>query len=81
MLTADGFDKAIIGGVVSYQRKETVLYSVSKMLEIMMERDGMTEDEALEYFHTNILNSYNGEGMPSYLNDHEPMEFDDIAYN
>ena len=82
MQTADGLDRAIMGTVVSFGRRETVLYSVSQILDILMERDGMTPDEALEFFHHNILGSYTGEGMPAYLNDHEePLEFDDIVTN
>jgi len=74
MLTADGFDKAILGTASSFGRKDTVLYSVQKMLDIMKGRDGMTADEAVEFFHFNILGSFNGEGMPSFLNDHVPKE-------
>jgi len=82
MQTADGLDRAIMGTVVSFGRKETVLYSVSQIIDILMERDNMTPDEALEFFEYNILGSYNGEGMPAYLNDHEePLEFDDLACN
>ena len=84
LITADGLDKAIVGTVSSFGRKETVLYSIKKILEIMMERDGMTEEEALEFFEFNIIGSYNGEGMPSFMNDHAaPLEFDSggIVYN
>ena len=43
-----------------------------------MERDGMTAEDAMEFFNYNILGSYNGNGMPAFLNDHvEPLEFDD----
>ena len=80
MMTADGFDEAVVGTITSYGRGESVLYSTEKILGIMMERDGMSADEALEFFHYNILGSYNGEGMPSFLNDHvEPLEFDDAG--
>ena len=82
MQPAAGLDRAIMGTVVSFGRKETVLYSVSQILDILMERDNMTPDAALEFFEHNILGSYNGEGMPAYLNDHEePLEFDDLACN
>ena len=82
MQTADGFDRAIMGAVVSCGRRETVLYSVSQILDILMERDNMTPDASLEFFELNILGSYNGEGMPAYLNDHEePLEVDDLACN
>ena len=84
MMTADGFDEAIIGSITSYGRGETVLYSTQKILEIMMERDGMTEEDAIDFFHFNVIGSYNGDGMPAFLNDHvEPLEFDDngIIFN
>ena len=84
MRTADGFDEAIIGSITSYGRGETVLYSTQKILEVMMERDGMTAEDAMEFFNYNILGSYNGNGMPAFLNDHvEPLEFDDngIIFN
>ena len=84
MMTADGFDEAIVGSITSYGRGETVLYSTQKILEIMMERDGMTEEDAIDFFNYNILGSYNGNGMPAFLNDHvEPLEFDDngIIFN
>jgi hypothetical protein len=84
MMTADGFDEAIVGSITSYGRGETVLYSTQKILEIMMERDGMTEEDAIDFFHFNVIGSYNGDGMPAFLNDHvEPLELDDngIIFN
>ena len=77
-MTADGFDEAVVGTITSYGRGESILYSTEKIIGIMMKRDGMSANEALEFFHYNILGSYNGEGMPAFLNDHvEPLEFDD----
>ena len=35
--------------------------------EILVERDGMSVDEAYEFFQYNIMGSYNGEGMPVFL--------------
>ena len=84
MMTADGFDEAVVGTITSYGRGESILYSTEKIIGIMMKRDGMSANEALEFFHYNILGSYNGEGMPAFLNDHvEPLEFDDngIIFN
>ena len=45
MLTADGFDNAILGTTTSWEGVEVMVYSVTKCLEILMERDGMSEDE------------------------------------
>ena len=68
-LTADGLDDAIIGKINSFSRKETILYSTQKIVDILMKRDGMSGEEALEFFDYNIIGSYNGEGMPSFLDD------------
>jgi|TARA_B110000438_G_scaffold303377_1_gene364579 hypothetical protein len=69
MLKADGFNDAIIGEVSSFGREGTILYSVQKIINILVERDGMTPEEAYEYYEFNIAGCYLGEGMPTYLDD------------
>jgi hypothetical protein len=69
MLTADGLDEAIIGTVSSYGQEDSVLYSLQKIIDILVERDGMTPEEALEFYNFNIIGSYVGPGMPTFLND------------
>ena len=68
MLKADGFDKAIIGQtydmVVSEER---LIYSVEKCVEILVERDGMTSEEAIEYMDFNVLCAYIGKDQPVFL--------------
>jgi len=63
MLIADGFDDAIIGQTT----KDLVVYNVSTIIEILMERDEMTEEEALEFFDYNIDGSYMGEQTPIFI--------------
>jgi len=63
MVIADGFDDAIIGETT----KEIVVYNVATIIDILMERDGMTEDEAFEYFDFNIDGSYMGEQTPIFI--------------
>ena len=48
-LLCDGFDEAIIGMAERINLGPVVAYDVDKMLEIMIERDGMTYEEAIEY--------------------------------
>ena len=69
MLMADGLDDAIIGEVSSFGREGTILYSVQKIINILVERDEMTPDEALDFYCYNIAGSYNGPGMPTFLDD------------
>ena len=75
MLKADGFDKAIIGQtydiVVSEER---LIYSIDKCIEILVERDGMTCEEALEYMDYNVLCAYIGKDQPIFVS----SEYDDV---
>lgn len=64
-LTADGFDEAIIG---YHQQSERLIYSVRKCVEILVE-DGMTVQDAEEYFYFNVEGAYVGEKTPIWCDD------------
>lgn len=66
-LFADGFDAAILGRTQRMNQKPIVAYSVDKIIEIMVERDGMTYEEAIEYFDFNIGGGWLGEGTPMFI--------------
>jgi len=63
MLIADGLDEAIIGT----STKDLAVYDVYKIIAILVARDGMTEEEALEFFEFNIDGSYMGEQTPIFV--------------
>lgn len=65
ILTADGFDEAILGYDESSGR---VVYSISKCIDILIEQD-MTEEDALEYFYFNVSGAYVGELTPIWCDD------------
>ncbi len=69
MLKIDGMDNAIIGLAYSFNRREVYAYSLDKILQILVKRDGMSQEEALEFYDFNIAGSYNGEGMPVVINE------------
>lgn len=62
-----GLDKAIIGIVEEFGNGPRILYSKSKIIEILMERDKMDEIEAIEFYDFNILGLYAGEQNPVFL--------------
>ena len=69
-LSADGFDDAIVG--VYYDKTTSVyrlVYSNLKCVEILMIRDGMSQDEAIEYFDFNVEGAYVGEKTPIWVED------------
>ena len=66
LLKADGFDEAILG-VVQRIGIEALCYDLNKVIEILMTRDGMDEEEAWEYYQFNIAGSWVGESTPLFL--------------
>ena len=63
-LRADGFNQAIIGNEYNTNR---VVYSIERMLQILIDRDGMSMEEAIEFFNFNIGGAYVGEMTPMYV--------------
>lgn len=70
ILVADGLDGALIG-IGQQFTKYVAVYSQSKVIEILMERDGMSRIDALEFFDVNIVGAYVGEGSPVFVWDPE----------
>ena len=66
ILFADGYDEAIAGTTWDGERTR-VVYKVEDILNIIMEREEMTYDEASEYFDFNIAGSNMGVYTPLYL--------------
>jgi len=68
----DGFDDAILGIVNEFGNGPRILYSTEKIIQTLRDRDGMLEEEAIEYYDFNILGMYAGEQNPVFLvNDFE----------
>lgn len=62
-LFADGFDAAI-RGMASDGR---VVYDIGAMVGMLVERDGMAEDEAMEFIDFNVIGANMGSMTPVYI--------------
>ena len=60
---ADGFEDAIMG----YDTKGSAIYSVGSIIDILVERDKMSYEDASEHFSFNIECAYVGEYTPIYM--------------
>jgi len=69
-LLADGFEDALIGYGTRFLYGVAV-YSRRKCLDILVERDGMDYEEAVEFFDFNVTGAYAGENTPVFLEDPE----------
>lgn len=67
MIRACGLDDAIIGVGQRCGDVNVIVYDSQKIVDILVERDGMDREEAWEYFEFNILGAYVGESTPMYL--------------
>jgi hypothetical protein len=65
LLCADGFDTAILG-IGQRFNDYFVVYDMAKVIEQLV-RDGMTVDEAEEWFGFNIVGAWVGDATPCFL--------------
>ena len=54
-------------GVGQQFNKALAVYDRQKCIEILMERDGMSDEEAVEYFEYNVTGAWVGEYTPIFL--------------
>ena len=67
MLLADGFEKAFMGiAIPNPNSEEVAVYDYYKCIEILKDRDGMTDEDAVEFFYYNVVGSYVGAFTPIF---------------
>ncbi len=66
MVFMDGHDDALIGSCLGFDRPPVACYDIDTILKAHI-KEGMTPDEAWEYFEYNQLGAYVGEGTPVFL--------------
>lgn len=52
----DGLDDCIIGIAERFGFEPVLAYSVEKIIQLLMDRDGMDREEAQEFYEFNIFN-------------------------
>lgn len=63
-------DRAILGTTLTYQDGERVpvyVYSGNEIVSVLMVRDGMDWDEAMDFIDFNIEGAYTGKDTPLIL--------------
>ena len=59
-MLADGFDEAILGMCIQFGSEPVVAYDFNKCVKIVMERDGMEREEAIDFINFNVVGAYVG---------------------
>ena len=75
-LLAEGFDSAVLGMSRGTLGEDVAVYSIARCIDVLVKRDGMSEDEAIEYMNFNVLDAYMGPMTPIFV-----YEMDAAAIN
>lgn len=69
IILLDGFSQALVGYGRQYTRPPVAVYSESAIIEVIMSRDGLCVEDAIEYFDYNIRGMWVGDQTPLILED------------
>ena len=64
---AAGYDDAIIGYTKNSNNEYVIVYSANKIINILVDRDGMDEEEARDFFWFNVEGSRHGKNFPVHV--------------
>ena len=67
LLLADGFEAALIGTGERCGQPTIAVYDREKCIEVLEKRDGMTQEEANEFFEFNVGGAWVGEQTPIFV--------------
>jgi|688.fasta_scaffold00026_177 hypothetical protein len=66
-LKADGFESAFLGTIDRCGQPTIFVYDYSLAVRLLMTRDKMSMDEAMEYLEFNVVGAWVGAGTPAFL--------------
>lgn len=74
VLLADGFEKAFVGYVTQFNTM-LACYDYDKCVKVLMKRDKMTDEEAIEYMEFNVTGAWVGKYTPCFLHKMKLKDF------
>ena len=66
MMQMDGFDDCAVGTVSRFGMPSVLVYDLHKVIDKLIS-DGMSEEEAYEYYEFNMLGAWVGDGTPAFI--------------
>ena len=67
ILLADGFDAALIGYAERCGEPARAVYDVDRCIALLRDHDGLTEEDAVDFFEYNVLGAWVGPHTPMFL--------------
>jgi len=78
-LLANGLEGAFVGCAIIHNRPVLAVYDIDKVIDILMQENGLSREEAVEYFEYNIQGAWVGEGTPIFAYKCSLEELEDIC--
>jgi len=66
-LLADGFNDALVGYTISANHPVVAVYEAKACVKVLVDRDGMTLEEAEEFLELNTYGAYVGPNGPLFI--------------
>jgi len=66
-LLADGFESALMGIARRTGQPSLAVYDTNKCVKILVKKNNMTYEEAIEFFDFNVAGAWMGENTPVFL--------------
>lgn len=66
-LVADGFEDAYMGYAAQACSSPLAVYDYDRCVRVLMERDGMSWDEAVDFIEFNVVGAFLGPGTPLFF--------------
>lgn len=66
-LVAEGLESAFVGYTINHHHPIVAVYDIDKCVRALVDRDGMTEEEAEEFLSFNTFAAYVGENGPLFV--------------
>ena len=67
LVTADGFESDVLGVCNRCGSAPVVAYDYDKCVDLLIQRDGMEHEDAVEFMAYNVVGAYVGEGTPVFI--------------
>lgn len=78
-LLADGFDDAVLGLSRGPGSADVAVYSIDRCIQVLVKRDGMSEDEAIEFMNFNVLDAFVGPMTPMFVYEMDANSINEYA--
>ena len=66
-LTADGFEDAFLGICEQFGRPPVAAYDYDACIKLLVDRDGMSQEGAVEFLDFNVIGAWMGESTPVFV--------------